>query len=537
MASSAFDPQAVAQFQFAGQDIPWLLDHWAEHKADHPFLVWEPKNGEQQSWTYQAFAEATKSVAAGLIAKGVNKGDKVLIHCENCPEMVIAWYACARVGAVGVTTNTRSAGPEIEYFAGHAECVGAITQPKFAALVAEFARDIGWLVVTEDNSGEAPSAEEAGHGKDSFASLYQDATTLPSRPAEPLLPVGIMYTSGTTSRPKAVVHTHANCLWAGRQGPVNIDMHGDDAYLIYLPFFHVNAQSWATWSVLGVGATIVLQPKFSASRFWEVIEKHSITHISLIPFVFKAVGAQPVPENHTVRIGVFGLIMPEIDAWLGLRAVACFGMTETVTQTTRVDLYQTYPRGSMGKAAQGYELLVVNPDTGAICAEDEVGELYIRGARGVQMFLEYYKNDEANAKAFTEDGWFKTGDLVKLSEEGNFVYCDRDKDALKVGGENVSAREVEDCCRQVPGIDDIAVVGKAHDMLDMVPVVCVIKGMGAPESDEEFAEQIIAACKANLADFKVPRAVYVMEDFPRATLDKVAKNKLREYVDGQPAVA
>ena len=121
------DPQYVAEFQFAGQDIPWLLAHWAKHKPQHPFLVWEPKSGEpksgeptsgaQKRWTYEEFDRETSSLAAGLAGKGVVKGDKILIHADNCPEMVLAWYACAKLGAVGVTTNTRSAGPEVDYFA------------------------------------------------------------------------------------------------------------------------------------------------------------------------------------------------------------------------------------------------------------------------------------------------------------------------------------------------------------------------------------------------------------------------------------
>lgn len=528
--------QQIAEHQFSGQDIPWLLKQWATSQPEHPFLVWEPKDGEHRQWTYAEFDRDTSRLAAGLAARGIRQGDKVLIHCENCPEMVLAWYACAKAGAVGVTTNTRSAGPEVAYFAEHAECVAAITQPQFAALVKEFASSINWMLVTDDNGGIPASIEQLQHGAGAFSSLYADENEAPERVADPMLPVGIMYTSGTTSRPKAVVHTHANALWASRLGPINLDVRNDDNYLVYLPFFHVNAQSWSTWSVLGAGATIVLQPKFSASRFWEVIEKHQVTHIALIPFVFKAIGAQPVPENNSLRIGQFGLVMPELEGWLGLKTTASYGMTETVTQVTRNDFCQSYPSGSMGKAAPGYEIMVVNPDTGSLCAEGETGELYVRGTRGIQLFLEYYRNDEANEKAFTADGWFKTGDLVMLGEHGNLFYRDRDKDALKVGGENVSAREVEDCCRQVSGIDDIAVVGKSHEMLDMVPVACVVKGYGAPENDDEFAGQIIAKCKDNLADFKVPRAVYFMDEFPKATLDKVAKNQLREIVDAKPGV-
>jgi crotonobetaine/carnitine-CoA ligase len=527
------DSDYVDAFQFAGQDIPWLLSHWARNKPDHPFLIWEPKSGEEKRWTYAEFDAEAASIAAGLAAKGVAKGDKVLIHSDNCPEMVLAWYACAKVGAVGVTTNTRSAGAEIAYFAEHTRCVGAITQPRYASIVAENAKQVGWIVVTSDNSGDEATADELAHGQEDFDVLRGDGASLPARPADPMAPAGIMFTSGTTSRPKAVVHTHANALWASRMGPINIDMATDDTYLVYLPFFHVNAQSWSFWTTLGAGGTIVLQPKFSASRFWEVVLKHDVTHISLIPFVFKAIASQPVPE-HKIKVGVFGLIVPDLENWLKLRVLASWGMTETVIHATRNDYMQTYPNGSMGKPTPGYEFAIVDPDTEKPCGEGEIGELWVRGRRGVQLFLEYYDNEEAMSKSFTEDGWFKTGDRVVLGEEGNFFYKDRDKDALKVGGENVSAREVEDCCREVGGIADIAVVGRQHEMLDQVPVAFVIRAPGAPEPEEEHAAAIIAACKEKLADFKVPRAVYFRDEFPTATLEKVAKNRLREIADEMP---
>lgn len=300
----AIDRDAAAAYQFNGQDIPWLLDHRAEHRGDHPFLIWEPKDGAGRTWTYAEFAEATKRVAAGLHGRGVGVGDMVLIHAENCPEAVIAWYACARIGAVAVTTNTRSVAAEVNYFITHTGCVGAITQPKFASLVAEAGPELGWIVVTDDNSGVPADAAELDHGRESFSALEGNADDVPERPADPMLPAGILFTSGTTSKPKAVVHTHANALWAAKVNPVNIDFRPDDVYLASLPFFHVNTQSWAIWTVLGTGGTVVLQPKFSASKFWPVIEQYGVTHISLIPFVIKAAFEQGIPENHTDRKSV-----------------------------------------------------------------------------------------------------------------------------------------------------------------------------------------------------------------------------------------
>lgn len=530
---SALPKSEIDRYQMAGQDLPWLLDRWATARPDHPFLIWEPRDGAARTWTYLAFRDEVARLAAGLRSRGVNEGDKVLIHAENCPEAVLAWYACAWAGAVGVTTNTRSVGAEIEYFAEHTRCVGAITQPRHAALVAENAKKLAWIFVTEDDDAASTATAADAQGFEPFSALANVEEPLPRGEPDPMRPVGILFTSGTTSRPKAVVHTHANALWAARLGPRNIDLTGDDTYLVYLPFFHVNAQSWSIWTALGVGASVVLQPKFSASRFWEVIAKHRVSHLSLIPFVFKAVGGQPIPD-HGVRVGVFGLIMPELESWLKMRVLPAWGMTETVIHAIHVDPRLPAPQGTMGKPTPGYECIIVDVDSGRLCREGEIGELWVRGPRGIALFLEYFDNEEANAKSFTEDGWFKTGDLVRLGEGGFYYYCDRDKDSLKVGGENVSAREVEDCCRAAGGIADVAVVAKSHEMLDMVPVAFVIKGPDAPADDEAFAERILAQCRANLADFKVPRAVYFLEAFPVATLDKVAKNKLREMADAMP---
>lgn len=526
--------EAAALYEFAGQDIPWLLRHQATHRPDAVFLIWEPRSGEARTWTTREFDHETSRVAAGLHAHGIRKGDKVLIHSDNCPEMVFAWYACAKLGACAVTTNTRCVGAEIAYFAEHTRAVAAITQPRYVDEIRAHAKNVRWIVVTADDSGEPADPEKVGRGSEAFASLLGDPASVPARPAEPMLPVGIMFTSGTTSRPKAVVHTHANALWAARIGPDNIGLHPGDVYLAFLPFFHVNAQSWACWTVLGAGATVVLQPKFSASRFWEVVKKHRVTHSSIIPFVFKAIASQPVPPDHTLRVLVMGIVWKAVGSWLKATPFACWGMTETVIHATRSDFVKDWNEGSIGKPTPGYRFAIVDPETGALCKEGEIGELWVHGTRGIQLFLEYYDDPAANAKSFTPDGWFKTGDMVRIGPEGDFFFCDRDKDALKVGGENVSARQVEEVCMQVGGIGEIAVVARKHDMLDMVPVAFVIKGFGAPADDAEFAARILEHCRKNLADFKVPRAVHFVEDFPRATLEKVAKNKLREMADAMP---
>jgi crotonobetaine/carnitine-CoA ligase len=274
-------------------------------------------------------------------------------------------------------------------------------------------------------------------------------------------------------------------------------------------------------------------PKWSSSRFWEVVTANEITHISLMPFCFGTIAGPDRPTSTTLRIGVFGLIMPALDTMLGIDVYAAYGMTETVIHATSGKPFEHLPERSMGRITPGYEFAVVDQETGTLCAEGETGELWLRGTRGIQLFLEYYDNDEANAKAFVDD-WFKTGDMVVLGTGGNVFYRERDKDLLKVGGENVSAREVEEVITTVPGVAQVAVVGKHDDFLDQVVVAFVVL---APDVDEvALASHVIETCRMRLADFKVPRAVYAVDGFPLGTLDKLLKNKLRQMADERPIV-
>lgn len=531
MATPKFDTTKSAElYTFAAKDVPWLVKHWADKTPDKAFMIWEPKDGKAKTWSYSEFWQEANKLACGLIAKGVKKGDKVLIHSENCPEMVLSWYASAIIGSIGVTTNTRCIGDELSYFAEHSEAVGCITQPKFVKELSANAKNIPWFIVTPDNSGEAADAEQLDHGYEAFASLYGHGDLAPVREAEPMLPVGIQYTSGTTSRPKAVVHTHANALWTGRTNSQNLQMDENDVYLTFLPFFHVNAQAWCFWASLWGGGTVVLQPKFSASRFWELSLKHKCTQASMIPFCFKAIGPQEVPE-HFYRSWSCGIVIPAVQDWFKVRTFACWGMTETAAHATRSDLYQDSPAMNIGMPTPGYEYAIMNPETGEYCSPGENGDLWVRGTRGIQLFLEYFKNPEAMKKSFTEDGWFKTGDMARLGEDGYFYFADRDNDVLKVGGENVSARQVEEVVTAAGGFDEVAVVAQKHDMLDEVPVVFGIKSPYCEDSDEELAKKVLEHCKQNLADFKCPKSIYFRDELPRATLEKVAKNKLREIAD------
>ena len=148
-------PAALQKYQMEGQDLPWLLAHRAEHRADHLALIWDPPIGNGHTWTYQQLWHDVRRLAVGLQARGVDAGDKVLLHADNSPELLLAWLACATVGAVGVTTNTKSVSEEVAWFAEKAQCVAAITQPRYAEVIRAVGPSVAWVALTEPEAGEA----------------------------------------------------------------------------------------------------------------------------------------------------------------------------------------------------------------------------------------------------------------------------------------------------------------------------------------------------------------------------------------------
>src|SRR5947209_20046735 len=196
---------------YAGFDVAQRLRLRTATRPDHPFLIWEPFEGEGESLTYAAFEHRVRQCAAGLTARGIKPGDFVLIHLENCPEMLIAWFACAYAGAIAVTTNARASAEELAYFAGHSGALAAITQPRFAGIVNASSRDLKWIALIDHDNGAA-----AGHPPaeaERFATLLAAGDRAPNVPPNPDRPIGVQYTSGTTAPPTGVPRTHANAPW------------------------------------------------------------------------------------------------------------------------------------------------------------------------------------------------------------------------------------------------------------------------------------------------------------------------------------
>lgn len=496
-----------------------LFKHRVAERADHPFLVWRDLDGNRDEWTYAQTADLVDRLTTALWDLGVRAGHRVAVHADNCPEFIWSWFAIAELGAVMVATNVRSSIDELTDYLARADCKVVLTQRHLLDVV-KASRPTGAVAVAFDVTGEpAPDDDDTLVLSD----LLESEPHTGSCPVTVSAPAGIQFTSGTTGRAKGVVWTQANYLWAGRVGATHLGLNQDDRVLLYLPLFHANAQSYVVLPTMWAGGTVVLMPRFSASRFWDVSIGESATVASMIPFSVKALRSHPVPDEHSYRVWGSGIVVPSWDRRFRVTTVSWWGMTETVTQPIVSRLGEPGHPLAMGRCAPEYEVRIVD-DNGRVLEAPAAGLLEVKGERGVSLFAEYLDDPEATAATFTDDGWLKTGDRVEAHANGWYSFVERDKDMLKIGAENVAALEIERVASSVPGVREVAVVAAPDPMLDEIPVAFVI----ADEPSDDLAQRVVDHCREQLADFKVPRFVSFIDEMPQSLLGKTAKNVLRE---------
>lgn len=503
---------------FDGLNLNLLLEQRARERRDHPFLIWAPFDGEGRTWTYGQFANEAARLAGGIAARGIGAGDRVLVHFENCPEALLVRFALARLGAICVATNAMAAGPEITHYAESSRAAAAITQAKFAHLVSSHAKNVRWIAVADADGAE-------GGASDSLHALFGEPAA--AHPSSHPDAAAIMFTTGTTGEPKGVVWTHANLLWGCSHGARVYGHRTDDISLISLPLFHVVGLCWSFLPVLWAGGTAVLQPRFSASRFWPVSLAHRATLASQVIFTSMALAEQAVPEQHFYR------------QWTVARGdgvsqshnriphfVPSWGMTEMIAPAIHGDPLTAPAEGALGRPSPAYQIRVLSPD-GKPASAGETGDLFVKGVRGQSVFLEYDGDQAATRASFDDEGFFRTGDRVTLLDGGWLKFSDRASDIIKVGGEGVSPSEIESVVRSVPGVRDVAVVGASDNSYGQVPVAFI---EAEAAKSEQLEARILNSCRTSLAKFKIPRRVVILSELPRIGNAKISKERLREML-------
>lgn len=511
----------------AGRVLPDLLAHQVQRRPEQEFLIFIDRTGTCAGrYTYAQVDALSNKIAAHLQSIGIGKGDGVCVHLPNVPEFLPCWFGIAKLGAYMVATNLRSAPDEMEYFLTHSES---------KALISHTAECEAWEPILEQCEAIDPKqvvmfgdAAKIGGHVDGGEILESGSEDFKAPALDPMDLAAVLYTSGTTSRPKGVMITQGNYVWAAEVQVRTQMLTHDDRYLVCLPYFHINAQTYSTLPVMSVGGSMVLMERFSKSRFWDIVHEHKPTVWSYVPALTNMLELHEPSEretNHGFRLWGGGLVHARLEKRFGVKTIGWFGMTETITVPVATSPLDEGKPGAVGWPNVGYRVRIMKEDGVTECAPGEVGELEIHGIPGVSLTKGYLKNPEATAETISEDGWLKTGDNVVADERGYITYVNRKKDMLKVGGENVAASEIERAAMGHPAVYEVAAIGIRDKILGEVPKLYVVLRPG--ESAEPQA--IIDHCAGKLADFKVPRAVEFIDELPKGTLEKVSKKTLKEW--------
>ena len=509
-----------------------LLEVRARATPDAPFVVFDDLDGRVTARTYREFDRDVNRTAHLLGRLGVGRGDTITLLLSNCPDFLALWFGAAKLGAVIVPVNTAASESELEYLIAHSESRLIFTEAArfdLARNVRGRCPRVGEVLVCGDG---APAPEVA------FGPLLADCPeSSPDVAApSPTDEAAILYTSGTTARPKGVLVTHANYVCAGETVARAVRLTPDDRHLVVLPLFHGNAQYYSTMSALVAGASVALMARFSASRFFDQAIAHRCTVSSLFAAPIRMLLAQPRRPEHArndLRAVLFAQSvtpaqLAEWDERFGAPLMQLWGMTETMGPPIINPCDGERRNMSMGLPAPGYTSRLVD-EGGRPVARGEIGQIVVRGEPGLTLMKGYYKNPEATAETL-RDGWLWSGDNARQDEDGYYHFVDRAKDMIKRSGENVAASEVEAVVREHPGVFDCAVIGVPDPMRDEAIVAVVVPR--APEGGEPAAaalteDHVIAWCRKRLASFRVPQFVRFRSELPRTAVGKIRKHVLR----------
>jgi fatty-acyl-CoA synthase len=500
-----------------------LIERNAAFAPEKPALRFE---GETLS--YAAFYDRIGKAARALEAEfDVTKGDRVAILSLNRPDYLVLLYACARLGAMLVPLNWRLAVAEQLFILR--DC-GA----KVLVLEQAFAEILPALKDTHPGTAIA-GLDFLPSGGNSFDTIVSNARGETDTKADLSCPLLIVYTSGTTGRPKGAVLRQEALLWNGVMSQHMHDLTSEDHVLTVLPFFHVGGLNIQTTPALHAGATVTIHSRFTPDATLDTFERDRPTLTVLVPAIIQAVSDHPnwasTDLSSLKAISTGSTIVPPhlIERFVarGVPVLQVYGSTETcpVAVYTRFggDLSRA---GSTGLPGLHCEAAIID-DAGRELPPDTPGEIAIRGPN---VFTEYWNNETATRETL-QNGWYRSGDIGVRDADGYFYVHDRKKNLIISGGENIYPAEVERVLLEHPDVRECGVIGRRDPKWDEVPVAYVIRREGCTVE----AEGLKAHVSAQLARFKVPRDIVFVDNLPRTALGKVQHFRLRQLYERAPA--
>jgi fatty-acyl-CoA synthase len=478
--------------------------------------------------TYGALSERIAQAARALKSRiGVGRGDRVAILAANHPDYLVLLYACARLGAMLVPLNWRLAVPEQVFILSDASVKALVVEEAFAAVVPPLTQALPDVqVIGLDFAASGVSFDDLlASGRGDGRNPHIDFSC----------PFLVVYTSGTTGRPKGAVLRQEALVW---NAAMSQHMHGltaDDHVLTVLPLFHVGGLNIQTTPALQLGATVTLHPRFAPDATLAAIAAERPTHTVLVPATIQALIQHPqwpatdLSSLRAMTTGSTVVPQPLIDAVTarGVPVLQVYGSTETcpIAIYTRLGGDLSRP-GSTGLPGLYCEARIVD-ERGREVAPGTAGEVVVRGPN---VFFEYWGNEAATGDAL-RNGWYYTGDIGTRDADGYFVIHDRKKNMIISGGENIYPAEIERVLNEHPAVAEAAVIGRPDPKWQEVPVAYVVRRKGAAVDAESLTRHV----GEQLARFKIPREIAFVDDLPRNALGKVQHFRLRELV--KPAVA
>lgn len=488
--------------------------------ASHPDRVFLITDGREL--TYADFDRQVMKIAAGLRDLGVCSGSKVLLMLPNGLDFVVTWFACARLNAIQVPVNTAYRGLLLDHIVENSQAKVAVVAPAHVEL---FARDAAPFDAIEHLIATSVDAAGANATLRSIADL--DVPGLEVAPVDPSEPSAILYSSGTTGPSKGILLSHHYFWFHAHRIRLQTGVQISDRLYTCLPLFHANAQVLTVAAALVSGASVVIDERFSASRFWDRMRATGATQFNYIGGMIPILMKQPVSERdreHQVRIALGAAAPPELfEAFqdrFGLRLVENYGQTENCVALANLE--DATRIGSVGLPVCGFDVDVVDHADQPVAA-DMPGELVFRPRFPNIMMSGYHRMPEATVEA-TRNLWFHTGDLVRRDEDGYYYFIDRKKDAIRRRGENISAYEVELVIGSHPAVLESAAYAVPSDLGEDEVMVAVVLRPGEALTPLD----LIKHCEPRMPYFSVPRYVEICDELPKTPTHRVEKYRLRE---------